>query len=381
MTEKLFYQDPYCRVFSAEVQSCESGKKGWEILLDRTAFYPEGGGQPCDKGTLGGVPVLDVRDRGDEVLHICAAPLEVGSTVEGQIDWDHRFDLMQQHSGEHLVSGLVHAKYGYDNVGFHMGADMITIDFNGMIDEAGLREIEQQANDAIYRDIETVILYPTREELSSIDYRSKKELTGQVRLVQYPGVDLCACCGTHIARTGEIGLIRLFSCVKFRDGVRIEMLSGRRCLDYLTRIQEQNHLVSTQLSAKPMETGAAVQRLSEELASLKFQLAEAEDTLFRQKADQLQGQGDVLLFEDAMRPESVRKLCDRILSVCGGRCAVFAGSDAAGWKYAIGDNTQDLRPLCKELNAALQGRGGGKPNFVQGSAAASRSEIEAFFAR
>ena len=262
-----------------------------------------------------------------------------------------------------------------------MGADMITIDFNGMIDEEGLREIERKANDAVYRNIETVILYPTREELASIDYRSKKELTGQVRLVQYPGVDLCACCGTHVARTGEIGLIRLFNCVKFRDGVRIEMLSGRRCLDYLTKIQEQNHQVSTQLSAKPMETGAAVHRICDELANLKFRLAEAEDTLFRQKAEQLANAGDVLLFEGTMSPESVRKLADRVLSVCGGRCAVFAGSDKEGWKYAIGDNNNDLRAMCKELNTALQGRGGGKPNFQQGSLQASKAEIEAFFGK
>ncbi len=380
MTDKIYYQDVYCRVFTATVRSCEQGKKGWEVLLDRTAFYPEGGGQPCDLGTLGGVKVIDVRDKGEEVLHICDGALEVGATVEGEIDWDRRFDLMQQHSGEHLVSGLVHEKYGYSNVGFHMGADMITIDFNGIIDEEGLREIERKANDAIYRNIETVILYPTREELDSIDYRSKKELSGQVRLVQYPSVDMCACCGTHIARTGEIGLIRLFSCVKFRDGVRIEMLSGRRCLDYLTKIQEQNHQVSTQLSAKPMETGAAVHRICDELANLKFRLSEAEDTLFRQKAEQLANAGDVLLFEGTMSPESVRKLADRVLSVCGGRCAVFAGSDKEGWKYAIGDNNNDLRAMCKELNAALQGRGGGKPNFVQGSATANKAEIEAFFA-
>ena len=158
MTDKIFYTDPYCRVFTATVRSCEQGKKGWEVLLDRTAFYPEGGGQPCDLGTLGGVKVIDVRDKGEEVLHICDGALEVGASVEGEIDWDRRFDLMQQHSGEHLVSGLVHEKYGYSNVGFHMGADMITIDFNGIIDEEGLREIERKANDAIYRNIETVIL-------------------------------------------------------------------------------------------------------------------------------------------------------------------------------------------------------------------------------
>lgn len=380
MTEKCYYEAPYQREFDAEVLRCEKSKKGWDVVLEKTVFYPEGGGQPCDLGILGGVQVLEVHERGGEIVHTCSGPLEAGTTVHGAIDWDRRFDLMQQHSGEHLVSGLVHAKYGYDNVGFHMGQDSITIDFNGLIDEEGLREIERQANEAVYANLETDIFYPDRETLFTLPYRSKKELEGQVRLVRFPGVDLCACCGTHVARTGEIGLIRLFSCVHFREGVRIELLCGHRCFDYLCRIQNQNHAVSTQLSAKPLETGEAVHRVCAELAEAKARIAAMEDEQFREKAERLAGTGDVLLFEAPMAPDSVRKLCDRVLSRCGGRCAVFAGSDESGWKYAIGDGSGDLRPFVKAMNAALQGRGGGKPGFVQGSAAASRAEIEAFFA-
>ena len=380
MTEKCYYEAPYRKEFDAEVLRCEKGKKGWDVVLDKTVFYPEGGGQPCDLGTLGGVQVLDVHERGGEIVHTCAAPLEPGAAVHGAIDWARRFDLMQQHSGEHLVSGLVHAAYGYDNVGFHMGQDSITIDFNGYIDEDGLRQIERKANEAVYANLETEVFYPDRETLSTLPYRSKKELEGQVRLVRFPGVDLCACCGTHVARTGEIGLIRLFSCVRFREGVRIEMLCGRRCFDYLCRIQNQNHAVSTQLSAKPLETGEAVRRVCAELAEAKARIAAMEDEQFRARAEQFAGQGDVLLFEAPMAPDSVRKLCDKVLGRCGGRCAVFAGSDEAGWKYAVGGGSEDLRPFAKAMNAALQGRGGGKPGFVQGSASASRAEIEAFFA-
>ena len=380
MTEKCYYEAPYQKEFDAEVLRCEKGKKGWDVVLDKTVFYPEGGGQPCDLGTLGGVQVLDVHERGGEIIHTCAAPLEPGDTVHGAIDWARRFDLMQQHSGEHLVSGLVHAAYGYDNVGFHMGQDSITIDFNGYIDEEGLRQIERKANEAVYANLETEVFYPDRETLSNLPYRSKKELEGQVRLVRFPGVDLCACCGTHVARTGEIGLIRLFSCVRFREGVRIEMLCGRRCFDYLCRIQNQNHAVSTQLSAKPLETGEAVRRVCAELAEAKARIAAMEDEQFRARAEQFAGQGNVLLFEAPMAPDSVRKLCDKVIGRCGGRCAVFAGSDEAGWKFAVGGGSEDLRPFAKAMNAALQGRGGGKPGFVQGSASASRAEIEAFFA-
>ena len=380
LLDQLYYRDPYLREFDAVVLRCEESKDGWNIILDQTAFYPEGGGQPCDLGTLGGVRVLDVREKDGEVRHRCESPLPVGETVRGILDWERRFDLMQQHSGEHLVSGLVHSRYGYDNVGFHMGADAITIDFNGIIDEEGLREIERLANEAVWRNLETDIFYPDRDALSALPYRSKRELAGQVRLVRFPGVDLCACCGTHVKRTGEIGLIRLFNCVRFREGVRIEMLCGKRCLDYLTRIQEQNHQVSVQLSAKPLETGEAVRRMAQELEQAKARIAAMEDDLFRRKAEQLAGSGNVLLFEEAMAPDSVRKFCDRVLSLCGGRCAVFAGSEEAGWKYAIGETGGDLRPLVKALNASLNGRGGGKPNFVQGSCAASRAAIEAFFA-
>ena len=380
MLDQLYYREPYLREFDAVVLRCEESKGGWNIVLDQTAFYPEGGGQPCDLGTLGSARVLDVREKNGEVLHRCDAPLTVGETVRGRLDWARRFDLMQQHSGEHLVSGIVHSRYGYDNVGFHMGADAITIDFNGLIDEEGLREIERLANEAVWQNLETDIFFPDRETLSALPYRSKRELAGQVRLVRFPGVDLCACCGTHVARTGEIGLIRLFNCVRFREGVRIEMLCGKRCLDYLTRIQEQNHRVSTQLSAKPLETADAVRRMGQELEQAKARIAAMEDDLFRRKAEQLAGSSNVLLFEDAMAPDSVRKFCDKLLSTCEGRCAVFAGSDEAGWKYAIGETGGDLRATVKSLNAALNGRGGGKPGFVQGSCTATREAIEAFFA-
>lgn len=380
MTEKLYENNAYLRKFDAEVVSCTAAGKDWEVTLDKTAFYPEGGGQPCDLGTLGDAAVLDVQIRGGEIVHRCDRPLEAGSRVRGEIDWDRRFDLMQQHSGEHLVSGLIHAKYGYDNVGFHMGKDSITIDFNGEIDEAGLLEIEEEANRVIYENVASEVLYPSREELSQMPYRSKKALEGQVRIVRFPGVDLCACCGTHVAHTGEIGLIRLFSCVKFRSGVRIEMLCGQRCLRYLREIQKQNHEVSMQLSAKPLETGGAVRRILDELSAAKARLAAMEEEAFERKAEALRGRGDVLLLEPPMEPDSVRKLCDRVLSACGGRCAVFAGSDEGGFKYAIGGGRGDLRALAKELNTALRGRGGGKPSFVQGSVAAVGEEIAAFFA-
>lgn len=209
-------------------------------------------------------------------------------------------------------------------------------------------------------------------------YRSKKELPGSVRVVTFPGVDVCACCGTHVAATGEIGLIKLLSIQKAKGGVRIEMLSGRRALEYVTAILEQNHQVSVALSAKPLKTAASVLRLKKENEKNTFRLVGLENEAFQRRAAELAGVGDVLLFENAMSTDSVRKLAVAVLEQCGGRCAVFAGDDEQGYQYAIGEQGGDLRTFTKELNQALNGRGGGKPNFVQGSVSAKKSEIEGF---
>lgn len=287
---------------------------------------------------------------------------------------------MQLHSGEHILSGVVHRRFGYENVGFHMGADFVTIDFSGMLTPEELSAVEAEANEWIWKNVPIEIAYPDAEALKTIPYRSKKELTGQVRIVTIPGADICACCGTHVSNTGEIGLIKIFSCVKFHDGVRLELLCGRRALAYLSEIAEQNRRVSGLLSAKPLETAAAVQRLLDAEAAQKQRAAGLEEAVFAQKAQALMGKGNVLLFEPAMSPDSLRRLTDLVMSACGGRAAIFAGSDAEGYKYAVGEQNGDLRQLVKDLNAQLHGRGGGKPFFVQGSVQTGRAEIEAFFA-
>ena len=379
-TRKLFYEDPMCRRFTAEVLDCQPWKGGWRVELDQTAFYPEGGGQPGDTGTLNGVAVTDTHERDGAVLHETAEPLAVGAVVEGEIDWDHRFDLTQQHSGEHIVSGIVHARFGYDNVGFHMGSDVITIDFNGPLSEEDLRRIEEEANRQIWLDRETQVYYPEPEALARLDYRSKKELTGKVRIVTFPGADTCACCGTHVRRTGEIGLVKLLSCQTFREGVRVELVCGKRAFDTLSRSREQNDRISTLLSAKEGETAAAVARLQEECQQLKGRIYAMQERAFAARAEELAGAGDLVLWEEAMEADAVRRLAAAVMERCGGRCAVFSGSDGQGYKYAIGQKDGDLRDLVKALNQTFQGRGGGKPFFVQGSVPAFRREIEAFWA-
>lgn len=377
-TKKLYYLDPLMHEFSATVLSCEEAKGGYAIALDQTAFYPEGGGQPSDHGVLGGVNVLDVHEKDGVITHLCDAPLSVGAKVQGTLNWARRFDHMQQHSGEHICSGLICEKYLCDNVGFHMGTDVTTIDFNADISWDELLEIEARANQYIYENHAIDIHFYRGAELDAVEYRSKKPLEGDVRIVSFPGADCCACCGTHVVQSGQVGIVKFLSCQKFRSGVRIELLCGERAYRYLSATWEQNLKIAQSLSAKPVESSAAVERTLGELGSLKQRIAGLEQTSFAQIAAQNADKGDVLLFEDEMSPDSVRKLCDAVTAVCGGRCAVFAGTDSA-WKYAMGQLGGDLRELTKSMNAALNGRGGGKPFFVQGSVSASREEIEKFF--
>jgi len=374
-TRKLYYSDCHLARFTARVLSCEKRDKGWHILLDQTAFYPEGGGQASDTGTLGGVNVLHVSEEGEAVVHLCDAPLEIGAEVEGNIDWDHRFDLMQQHTGEHIISGLIHTKYGHHNTGFHMGADVITIDFDGIVPPEDLAEIEAAANQAIWSDIPLKIWTPSPEELPDVFYRTKRALPWPVRIVQVPGYDSCACCGVHVERTGEVGLVKLFSSVRFRSGSRIELLCGRRALAFLSRNYEQNLLVSRAFSAKPDETGAAAERMNELLTQQKMKIAALQTHIFASIAEQCEGKGDVLIFREELDSVLVRKLADMAAERCGGTAAVFSGSDETGYSYCLVTRSGDLRSFGKAMNQALNGRGGGKPEFQQGSVKADKQTI------
>ena len=380
-TRKLYYEDPMLRQFTATVLSCAETPKGYAVVLDATAFYPEGGGQACDLGVLGGVNVLDVREQGGTIVHLCDAPLTPGTQVTGIMDWQRRFDLMQQHPGEHIVSGLLHKHFGCHNVGFHVGAETVTIDFDVLIPAHTLPEIERQANAAIYENLPVTGWYPPKEELEKISYRTKKALQWPVRIVDVPGFDLCACCGVHVPYTGQVGIIKLLSCVKFHAGVRIEMLCGARAFDYLSRIYEQNKLVSAAFSAKPMETGAAAQKMNDALAAEKYRATGLQKQVLDAIADGFADAGNVLHFVEGLEPGAVRELADRIAKRCGGRAAVFSGSDAEGYSVCLVDHSAPVADFGKAMAAALNGRGGGKPGFFQGSVRTCESDIREFFGK
>ena len=378
-TEKLYYADPFLKEFTATVLDCQAGKNGYTVTLDRTAFYPEGGGQPADHGTLDGTAVTDVHEKNGVIFHNVDRAVEIGKTVSGSIDWARRFDHMQQHSGEHICSGLICGRYGCDNVGFHMGTDIVTIDFNADIPWEELLEIEGQANRYIQEDHPIDIQFHRGAELDAIDYRSKKPLEGDVRIVAFPGADCCACCGTHVLRSGQVGLVKFLSVQKFREGVRIELLCGQRALDYLSRTWEQAKIIGQHLSVKPVDAAAAVERLEGELSALKMRCAGLEEAVFAGIAAEQAGKGNVLLFQPPMKPDSVRKLADAVSKACGGLAAVFAG-EGSHYAYALGRaDGQDISAAVKALNGALHGRGGGRNGFAQGSVEAAQSAIEAFF--
>ena len=377
MTQKLFYENMYLQHFSATVTGCESAQDRWHITLDATAFYPEGGGQPGDTGYLGNVRVIDTHSRRDEVIHITDGPIQPGEKIEGKIDWEPRFSRMQHHTGEHIVSGLIHRLYGYDNVGFHMGHDAVTLDLSGELSGADLEKVERLANEAVWKNIPIEISYPSPEALAALDYRSKKELSGDVRIVTVPEYDICACCGTHVHKTGEIGLIKLVNFQRYKGGIRIWMLCGGEALEDYTRKNKDVFAVSALLSAKPHEITPALEHVLKERDGLKLELGLLQDRLFEYKAAAIEQGAFTIQFEENLSPNELRKYC---LALCE-RCetaAVFSGKDRE-WKYAIGSKNQDVRVLGKAFNEAFSGKGGGKPGLIQGSVTGDPEAIKQFF--
>ena len=378
-TRKLYYEDCHLREFSATVIACTQTEKGFLVELDATAFYPEGGGQACDLGTLGGAKVLHVREDGEQIRHLCDQALPVGGQVTGVINWARRFDLMQQHTGEHIVSGILHAMFGCHNVGFHIGADAVTVDFDVPVPAESLETVEQQANRAVYENLPVRCWYPSPEELPAIPYRSKRQLPWPVRIVQIPGFDTCACCGVHTAYTGEVGIIKILSCIKFHQGVRMEMVCGERARQLLRQVYEQNRLVGQAFSAKMLETGAAAQRMNEALAAEKFRATGLERQLLDTVAENYVNRGNVVHFADDLSPAVLRELAERIARCCGGTAAVFSGDDSAGYSVCLINKAGSVAELGKRLTEKLEGRGGGKPGYFQGSVKATKAQIMELF--
>lgn len=383
-TIRLFDKESFTKEFTATVLTCEPAEQGYRIILDQTGFFPEGGGQTADTGILkknGTVNVLDAQEENGVIVHFTDGPLEAGTQVTGVLNWKERFSKMQHHSGEHIVSGLVNKHFGYNNVGFHLGSQVVTLDFDGILTKEQLRQIEYEANEAVAADLPILVTYPSKEELENIHYRSKIEIEGQVRIVEVPGYDVCACCAPHLHTTGQIGMIKLVNMHNYKGGVRVYMICGFAALADYCEKEDSVRTIALSMSANESQVVQAVERLKDEIYHQKGEIMALTNELLNYKVAAVpQGAEKAVMIEENLEGNQPRELANKLLEKDVKIAAVFAGNDEKGYRYVIGSRTEDVRGLAKDMNSKLNGRGGGKPEMVQGSAACSRSEIEAYFA-
>ena len=385
-TQKYYEADAYRREADAVILAAEpDGRGGGKLALDGTVFYPEGGGQPADHGTLtlpdgARLTVTDVHEQGGVIWHrVDALPdtAAPGTAVTGRIDWAWRFDKMQQHTGEHILSGILHQMFGAENVGFHIGSDAVRMDTSVPISAEGLREAELAANRMVWQNVPVLITYPTREELARMTYRSKKEIEGQVRIVTIPGADVCACCGTHTAATGAVGQIKILAAENYKGGVRLSIVCGERALLAAQAMRQRQADIGALLSAKPSETAHAVHRVYDEYTALKFAHFGLCGELFDALAAQVAPGADAIRIVPGLDPDGLHRLAARLSEATTGLCAALTANEK-GTGYCLAQAGGDVRALTKALNTALNGRGGGKPGICQGSCAAAPEQVETF---
>ncbi len=378
-TEKIYDRKPYCQTFSAQVLSCVVCEEGYRVVLDRTAFFPGGGGQDPDRGVIGPHKLVRIFEEKGIVYHILDGSLTVGTTVKGSIDWEFRFTNMQNHSGEHILSGIVHSEKGYDNVGFHMNDRFITIDFNGPLSDEEVRELELKANRRVYDNLPILISHPDAQELSRMNYRSKKELTGDVRIVQVGDVDLCACCAPHVAHTGEVGIIKIVSRENYKGGVRLTVLCGERALK---RFQEQTETISelcAVYSAMPDKLMEASRHEQEEITRLKESLTALSDEVIEARVAQLcTGKTNVFHVETLLDSIAARKLANRLAVAIPGRACVMVPRADGGYHYILASSSEDIRPFTTLWNERFEGRGGGSERMSQGAVNGSLADMKLF---
>lgn len=378
MIERLYYIDSHIHEFEAEVQSCTKDKKGWIITMDKTAFFPEGGGQLGDTGFIAEARVFDTQEKGGEVFHYADRELEAGRRVHCVLNYEQRLRRMQNHSGEHIVSGITHNLFGYNNVGFHMGEDFMTVDFDGELSKEQILRIETLANEVVRDNVRIKVWFPEPEELGKIDYRSKLELTHDVRIVDIEGVDICACCAPHVSYTGEIGLIKILEAERHRGGMRLSLICGMDALDNCRRIYDCNTAVSVLLSSRREKTAEAVERVLSERDSLKEHAALLSMELIKLKAESYEKtEGNICVFDNTLGEVALRELVNLLMERCT-VAAAFTGSDEKGYRYIIGSKHLDLRKNSSLINAGIGGRGGGKSSMIMGSASEDQQKIKKY---
>ena len=364
-TIRLYENDSYIKEFTATVVSCEEKDGAYLLVLDETAFFPEGGGQDADKGKIGDMDVLDVQIKDDVIYHKVSKLFEVGTTVDCVLDWDTRFVRMQNHTGEHIVSGVIHSFFGYNNVGFHMNDSVITLDVDGPLTEDDIKAIELKSNKAIYDNKPIKAIYPTAEELPDYDYRSKLDITEGVRLIEIEDYDLCACCAPHVAKTGEIGIIKILSFIPYKKGTRIEMICGLLALNDYRNLHTTNKMIMNMLSAKRFEIADAVERIQNELASLKAENKKLMAEMASLKMEKHISGNSVCVFIDGVSYDELRN-CSNSLIEEFEYCYLFSNTEDDNYIYVVSSKENNVRECVQNLNKAFNGKGGGRDTYAQG---------------
>lgn len=378
-TKKLYYVDSYIKEFEAEVISCVPAENGYDIVLDSTAFFPEAGGQSADRGYIEGSEVFDVRERGDEIHHFAKAPVAENTTVRCSLFFEERLDKMRCHTAEHIISGIFHRLYGIENTGFHLGHEDVTFDTSAPISREQLAEAERLANEAVMKNMKIETLFPTAEELRTMEYRSKLDLTDNVRIVVIGDADSCACCAPHVKYTGEIGLIKLVDAVKHKGGSRIRMLAGKRAYDYIAKITEENSSVSVMLSAPVTEISTEVGKLLDSKSALDMRIKDMGNKMAALLADSVKNtETNAVYYLPELDTDALRTFVNIAGQRVKGALVALTGADG-DFKYIIHRDSPDLPDTVKRANSELLGKGGGRQPMAQGSFSASLERIKAFF--
>lgn len=400
-TKKLYEKDSYKKAFKARVLDCQKSGENWLIQLDATGFFPEGGGQGADVGILrplpqpaaenggclsscpdpqGDVRVLDVHIRQGIIQHTCNGPLSPGSLVEGQLDWELRYSNMQQHTGEHIVSGIAHRTFGVNNVGFHLGSQAVTLDFDKYLSQEQIDWLEEAANRSVWENHPVLISYPDGFQLQNLDYRSKIEIEDQVRIVTIQDVDICACCAPHVKHTGEIGLIKIIGHQKYKGGIRLSILCGDRALREVCANQKQISRISALLSVKPQDVAQGVEHLYDQCQEAKYREIQLQTERVLDLIQQLpKDEENVCLFVPELDVPAMRRAVNAMQESHPGYCGIFVGSDQTGYRYQIVSSTLDARLAGQQLKQHFVCRGGGKPDMIQGQITGTKEEIQKVF--
>ncbi len=376
-TIKLYENDSYIKDFSATVLSCEEKDGAYFLALDRTAFFPEGGGQDADKGKIGDADVLDVQIKNDVIYHKVNKSFNENKEVTCTLDWDTRFSRMQNHTGEHIISGVIHSLFGYNNVGFHMNDTLITLDVDGPLTEEDIKAVELKSNKAIYDNKSIKTIYPTAEELPNYDYRSKLDITEGVRLIEIEDYDLCACCAPHVAKTGEIGIIKILSFIPYKKGTRIEMICGALALNDYQTLHTTNKSVMNMLSAKRFEIAESVERIQNELAILKAENKKLMGEIASLKMEKYTNDNKVCVFIDGVSYDELRNCSNQLIEEFE-YCYLFSDTGDDNYIYVVSSKENNVRELVQNLNKAFNGKGGGRDTYAQGKIVGTKEEIKKF---